>query len=530
MRETQSPSSPSSAVCAARRFALVGAGSFAQNVNAVLAQHGFELQLVVDEFRREPFLGAPVLTARELAAEPFDEADKFLVGISIPAYAEAAVQRLLAAGVSRARILVLAHDSAAQILGYLLRTQGERAVQAILSDEATSMPALERLLLGQSWDAVWRALDPRRKTLAVCCYGKGGGFRHHVRTVTDQLAREHEVVVLTDDDVETDDIPHPVLFMSNATAMALEQVDVALTANCHPCSGPGTPRVSFMHMIYDFILDVPMLVDFARQADPHYIVCPSRASLEWFRAAAQREGHANLLCLVPGGYARLDENIEAFQAYEGPVDSIIYAPTPFMLERENSELTYSMPYAQEFLEQLLVAFPTHRIIVRPHPFDMQVLATQRTDERAQVLAGVARVCERNPRAVLDQSKLSYMESYSRSAVMISDTSSTAFTYAFSTGRPVVFYAPRDAEIVEVLGEFQYIRDRREVGSIARSPGELISILRGFLADSSGWRERIESFRDRQVFNVGRSSEYFVENFQHVLSGERHPDWVYLEGD
>jgi CDP-glycerol glycerophosphotransferase (TagB/SpsB family) len=123
-----------------------------------------------------------------------------------------------------------------------------------------------------------------------------------------------------------------------------------------------------------------------------------------------------------------------------------------------------------------------------------------------------------------------MDSYNAAAVMISDTSSTAYTYALSTLHPVVFYSPRDEEVMAVMGEDSYfIRDRERIGAIARSADQMVEHIRAMLAAPDHWRDAISRYRDEICFNIGRAEEYFVEHVQDILDGRPQPDWRCFNG-
>jgi CDP-glycerol glycerophosphotransferase (TagB/SpsB family) len=118
-----------------------------------------------------------------------------------------------------------------------------------------------------------------------------------------------------------------------------------------------------------------------------------------------------------------------------------------------------------------------------------------------------------------------MDSYNAAAVMISDTSSTAYTYALSTLRPVVFFSPRDEEVVAAMGsDSHFIRDRGRIGAVARDVADMVGQVRAMLDSSEQWRDRIASYRDQVCFNLGRAEEYFVEHIEAILAGRPPAGW------
>ena len=120
-----------------------------------------------------------------------------------------------------------------------------------------------------------------------------------------------------------------------------------------------------------------------------------------------------------------------------------------------------------------------------------------------------------------------MDNYSQSALMISDISGTAFTYAFATERPVVFFSPNEAAVRRQFAHAQYLSDRENIGCVAHTVPQMVESIRRILKKPQTYQAAVRACRDRNVFNVGRSETYFVDHFDAILSGRPHPDWTYL---
>ena len=506
--------------------ALVGAGVFAHNVHKVVTTAGCTLACVVDEFRTGEHLGAPVFRACELPQDQLSRVDKFLVAISMPEHRDAAVARLLERGVPRSAVFPVDDDATLPMLCLVLAEHGDEALAWLRSERCTSMYDLERRFYGAGWDQALAGLDPNRKTIALCYYGRGGGFRRHLLGLIPRLRESYNLLALMDERLPGEPAGQvPELYMSPGTATGFDQADLAITAHFIPCSPDHLPKVNFLHTSFDFILEPEWLIARFDAGDPHYVFASTRATFDWLDGLARRGGFSHRLCLIPGGYTRLDDNLRHAQVYQGPVDSLVYAPTLSLNAVRNHELTYSMPHAVAMIEALLDAFPDRKVIFRPHPNDLQLIRAGRDDALARPFIELLSLCDSHSRCRLDDSGTFYMDSYNASAVMISDTSSTAYTYALSTLRPVVFYSPHDDQVVAAMGsDSHFIRDRGRIGAVARDAVELVGQVRAMLDGADQWRDRIASYRDEVCFNLGRAEEYFVEHLEDILAARPPAGW------
>jgi CDP-glycerol glycerophosphotransferase (TagB/SpsB family) len=197
-----------------------------------------------------------------------------------------------------------------------------------------------------------------------------------------------------------------------------------------------------------------------------------------------------------------------------------------LAEYPHRELVTSLAQGPAVLESLLEAFPDRRIIFRPHPSDLRLHELNRQDTHSEVFGRMLEICRTRARCELDDNATSYLDSYRRSAVLVSDTSSTAFTFALSTGRPVVFLSPREEEMNAELGRhLKFVNDRQQIGMVTTTVEEMTTAVDTTLQEDRA--EDLRRFRDSMIFNAGRAADYFTENVDCFLTGEKHPDWLYL---
>ena len=510
------------------RIAIVGTGSFAHNLAKVFTGAGCRISYFIDEEKSGQYLNTPIIAADQLNAERTSGISKFIIGISMERYRKAAIERLNKAGVPNSKIFTINDDPSIPILTLIFNQHRNKAIRHLSHESCRNVSDLDQHIFGANWYEQIQRLDSNKKTLAFCCYGRGGGFKQHLSGLIPRLGNRFNLLALADEQVEESTLPIPVLYMSPDSATRFQQMDLGITAHFIECSPQSKPKLNFLHTSFDFILEPRWIQDRFNTAEPHYIVASTRATYDWICELANNQTLSVPVCVIPGGYTRLDSNLIHANNFNGVADALIYAPTLSLNAVGDYELTYSAPHGKRILEALLQNFPTKRIIFRPHPNDLALIEAGRNDLMAQPFIEMLALCEQNPRCLLDGKKTFYMDSYNASSVMISDTSSTAYTYALSTTRPVVFYSPNDGEVTSRFSKHSaFIRDRLQIGKIATNTDQLIQQVAEMLHNQDSWKTRISRYRDQVCFNLGRSEQYIVDNLDYILESKRHPDWRYF---
>ena len=151
----------------------------------------------------------------------------------------------------------------------------------------------------------------------------------------------------------------------------------------------------------------------------------------------------NSICLIPGGYPKYDQMLKHVEKYKNAKkNTIIYAPTP---NDKSGNKDLWLPYmsvnshSKIILSALCEAFPDLNIVFKPHNDDYEDLIKDINDS-----------CKRYSNYKLDESGSNYFNLYANSFCMVSDFSSTAFTYALSTNCPVVFFSHNEVNLITNL--------------------------------------------------------------------------------
>lgn len=218
--------------------------------------------------------------------------------------------------------------------------------------------------------------------------------------------------------------------------------------------------------------------------------------------------------VVPAGYPQIDANIRHKEKFTGLKDTITFAPTP--LNGKQAWNQYSALYNAgiDIIGALLEHFPNYRIVFKPHVSDMNNPSTE------EVISHY----EGHPNFYLDKSGSNYYELYARTAALISDFSSTAYTFALGTLSPVLFYSPTEESIPPALKSEPYCALRTEIGLVSSDTTDMVEKLNLLLSNVEVYKNRIAEFRSRHLYNPGSSEEYICDAIGKMLAGIADPSW------
>ena len=158
------------------------------------------------------------------------------------------------------------------------------------------------------------------------------------------------------------------------------------------------------------------------------------------------------------GYFKLDYLIERFTNHKNLEKFIVIAPSDF---RHIDEL--SIFHNIKDIINILLDKTELKIVFRPYP----------RDRGSSKVLEIKEKFNKNKNFILDLSD-DYFEIYSNSICMITDISGTAFTFAYMTGKPVIFFSNMENSLKR-LGylKLEYFNDREKIGLIARNPEEVL---------------------------------------------------------
>ncbi|MBD5167604.1 MAG: hypothetical protein HDT11_01730 [Helicobacter sp.] len=222
-----------------------------------------------------------------------------------------------------------------------------------------------------------------------------------------------------------------------------------------------------------------------------YYVVPSTLVYRQLCENAKRTSKAELLQI---GYPKLDESIARY-AYQSQ-NMIAYCPTLHSDKENLGDLNAIIGFDANCIEWLL-ANTRYTILVRTHP--LVFTAQQRTFTLLQFKFA------QNPRVVFDTSMGS--DFYDKIDFMVTDASTTGFSFAFSTLRPCFFFMPRSTG--GAIAE-----NAHRIGGVARNFTELGALIAR--AGQDDFAPRMRAFRDEVVYHVGNSAQILADKIDAIL--------------
>ncbi|MCX2767486.1 CDP-glycerol glycerophosphotransferase family protein [Pseudoalteromonas sp. B530] len=503
-------------------IAIVGAGSFGQKTANILMNNSVKFKLF-DRQKKKPY--------RDHNINSFDkinpsEISTILIAVSIEPYLSEIYQELIQIGLDENRILPLVYDSAAVMLDTMFEIDKERVLNT-LEKNLSNFAEFENSFFNDRNSKIASLNNKSRTNVGFYFLGRAGGFRQHAGSLPKRLEENYNVTVFSDEPPSKLENKDNYILMSQESMQSQEYSELAITTHFYPCSPAQTTKLTLMHMAYDFLLFGDHVADIIQQAENHYIFLASQPSLELHKRLCLEANLTNNVVLIPGGYPKHDQNLIKYEKIKDEFESkaIIYAPTlSSFFTSENSKYTYSIIQALDFAPKILEHFTDRFLIFRPHPEDLDLVSSGIETKRAIAFKELIKICHQHPRCILDSNKSNYIESFAKSAVMISDTSAIAFSYFLTTGKPVIFFSPDQKSLKKNLSHIKYIQDREKIGYCVEGSEELLLKLDELLNKEN----HKPHSKDGIIFNEGRSEDYLLENMDYIITGKKHPDWWYLK--
>ena len=210
--------------------------------------------------------------------------------------------------------------------------------------------------------------------------------------------------------------------------------------------------------------------------------------------------------LINTGYLKLDHVYKKLNNDKLDEDSVLLAPTlSTMLKNYNLD---------EFLDSIIKEILENtdfKIIYRPHPVDKV------DNEKSLIINNIFEKYQHNKKFNLD-SNISYIDSYKKSKILITDFSGTAYTYAFSKLRPIIFFSKNENELMKSnLRELFFFKDRLNVGTIVQNVDNLNEEIYSINNQIKFYENKIELLRSERIKFFENSIEQNLINLKKILN-------------
>ena len=275
----------------------------------------------------------------------------------------------------------------------------------------------------------------------------------------------------------------------------------------HSCS-PGDPEAFLQGAISTSAFDALIVgFPFAHRED-------ITALWDNFSPPRRRLRPAGDFYLMGYGYPKLclmRQNFLARRRDGVRAQTICYAPTDIQYAPYYGGNRLKT-YGKRILRTLLAAFPDHTVIFRPTPKNRE------EDIVREIIACFAH----EPRLIID-TQTSYLDTFARTQVMITDFAHIASSFCTVTHRPAVYFQPWITENG---------LHREGLFYTANSFSKLTLAVKHALAHASAWAEDdIDSFiRSRGYLPFEHSLRDLADDLSDFIDRKPHPDWLVIRRD
>ena len=206
--------------------------------------------------------------------------------------------------------------------------------------------------------------------------------------------------------------------------------------------------------------------------------------------------------LIDTGYLKLDNVIEELKKDKNNKKNkmhILVAPT-FSQQMKKYNMNNSL---QIVIKNILQH--GEKVIFRPHPLDLTKKGS------FKVIKKILHEFKEDKNFLYDGST-SYIDSYSKAKLLITDFSGTAYTFAYSTLRPVIFFSKNENNLKKnKISKLFYFKDRKIVGFISENIYELIKIIKKINQKKQSKKNKIFNLRKNRIKYVNKSLDQTVMN-------------------
>ena len=288
----------------------------------------------------------------------------------------------------------------------------------------------------------------------------------------------------------------------------LKDINIFITSYFVYVYPPKSKNVYISHDIYD----APMVNKnlerniFLRIKKLDYIFVSSEISLNYFHAQFKKFNIKFNSKIINTGYTKLDyiEKIIRSQPSNKKKDYILLAPGYSLAFKKFNMYKNILIILKKLLNQT-----NEKVIFRPHPLDLT------NKGRKDLVAKINRKFKNNINFKSDFSP-SYLNSYKNSKLLITDLSSTAYTYAFSTVKPVVFFSKNEKKLkLDNFYNLNYFKDRKNIGFIVANIEDLINLVKNKRYNSNKITSSILKLRKNRIEFFGSAVKRTVAEINKI---------------
>jgi len=232
-----------------------------------------------------------------------------------------------------------------------------------------------------------------------------------------------------------------------------------------------------------------------------FIFLPNKNSVEMMKTLLNKYKSEKLVKmphLKNVGYAKLDFLESKIRNIKTAKNSILIAPTNFY-----GFPKFTLINELKIIIENLLKKTNLNIILRPHP-------SNREDEK---IIELKKIFKNEKNFSLDFSE-NYLETYSRSKILITDLSATAYTYSFLTFCPVIFYSKMLVE--DHHKNLNYFKNRNKIGVMAENIYELEQSIELLINSPDRLIDSIKEIK-KEIVYIGKAKEKIHTEIDLILN-------------
>ena len=284
------------------------------------------------------------------------------------------------------------------------------------------------------------------------------------------------------------------------------KVDIFLSNNVCDIFTNNSIKIYLHHDIYDSpLIDIKKEKElFQRLTKYDFLFLSNKKSTIMFNNFFDKY-NSNLNGSIPKimetGYLKLDYLKKNIKTYNSINNNIVIAPTI----REHIKKLSMFDDLKKIIE-ILLTNTASKVIFRPHPINRKTHLTLEIEESFK----------NDNNFKLDISN-DYFDTYLNSMCLITDISGTAYTYAFLTKKPVIFFS-KSEELVDEFGynERSYFKDRDKVGIIVKNLDEVLNAINNIKYIEKEIRISNSRLEKEEIYYLGNSKNRIKELINEIL--------------
>jgi len=274
-------------------------------------------------------------------------------------------------------------------------------------------------------------------------------------------------------------------------------IDLFISNNICDIFPPGSKKIYIHHNVYDdpWVPRNKEKVMCQRLLNYNFIFLSSKMQIKMVNEMLRRYDIGKFPNLTEIGYLRIDYLLRKYsEKLKIKKNSIVIATTQF---EGFPEFTISN-HLKDIIFELLKE-TSYNVILRPHP-----------SNRAHIkIHELIEVFKHNTRFQCDFSE-NYVDTYAKSQILITDMSGTAYTFAFLTLCPVIFFLPKDDAIKKNnYDKLNFFLNRKKIGSIVCDVKLISQEINKILLKIKQYKESIQIL-SREIKYYGKAKKKFKE--------------------